>query len=271
MTGMVISNLTKQKLLELFAKGKRFDSRALLDLRDFEISSNVSNKAEGSARIKLGKTEVVVGVKLAPGEPYPDSMDKGNLIVSGDLLPMASPRFQAGPPDFQAIELPRLVDRAIRESGMIDLKKLVIEKDKKVWTVYIDVYPINDDGNLIDASTLAAIAALKQTIVPALDENNRADYDKKSKEKLPVSKEIAPISFSFFKLGDSIILDPTREEEEASEARITFGISKSDGKYLINSCQKSGEFTFTQAEINSIMDILPKKLDEVNERLKKFL
>jgi len=90
----------------------------------------------------MGKTEVIAGVKMQIGEPYADSPDKGNLMVSGDLLPLASPRYEQGPPKFPAIELPRLVDRAIRASEIIDFTKLVVEKGEKVWTVIIDIYPI---------------------------------------------------------------------------------------------------------------------------------
>jgi len=133
MSSMETSTLTKEKLRKMFTEGKRFDGRNLSDYRDIEVSYDVSNKAEGSARVKIGKTEAVVGVKLQVGEPYPDSPDKGNLMVSGDLLPLASPRYESGPPKFNAIELPRLVDRAIRGSGMIDFEKLVIEKGEKVW------------------------------------------------------------------------------------------------------------------------------------------
>ena len=271
MSSMDVSNLTRDTLNKMFSEGKRFDGRGLLDLRDIEVSYGVSNKAEGSARVKIGKTEVVVGVKLAPGEPYPDSLDKGNLMVSGDLLPLASPRFESGPPGFQAIELPRLIDRAVRESGMIDLSKLVIEEGKKVWTLFIDIYPINDDGNLIDASNIAALAALKEAVIPNLDENGNLDYEKASKKKLPLSDEIKPISFSFFKLGNSIIIDPTREEEECSEARVTFGISKWNGQYMINSCQKIGTVTFTLSDIEKIMDVIPEKFEEVSKRLKTYL
>ncbi|MBX4196627.1 exosome complex protein Rrp42 [Candidatus Pacearchaeota archaeon] len=271
MSSMITSNLTRETLRKMFAAGKRFDGRGLLDHRHVEISYNVSNKAEGSARVKVGKTEVIAGVKMVPGTPYPDSMEKGNLIVSGDLLPLASPRFESGPPGFEAIELPRLMDRAIRESGMIDLKKLVIEEGKKVWNVYIDVYPLNDDGSLIDAASLACIAALRSAKVPALNKEGNVDYDEKSTKHMPLAEGVNPISFSFFKLGSSLILDPTREEEEACEARVTWGISKWNGQYMINSCQKSAEAIFSQAEINHMMDALPKKFDELNEKLKKFL
>lgn len=256
---------------KMFAEGKRFDGRGLLDYRHLNVSYHVSVNAEGSARVKLGKTEVIVGVKLAPGTPYPDSPDKGNLMVSGDLLPLASPRFEMGPPDFPAVELPRLIDRAVRESGMIDLHKLVIKEGEKVWTVHIDIYPINDDGNLIEAASLATVAALRSAVIPGVTEQGNADYKHRTKDKLPLSKETAPISFNFFKLGNSIIMDPTREEEEACEVRITFGVSKWNDQYMINSCQKAGSAILTQSEVNKMMDILPKKYDELSEKLKKFL
>lgn len=271
MSSMEMSNLTKETLKRMFVENKRFDSRGLLEYRNFEISYDVSNKAEGSARVKMGKTEIVVGIKMNFGTPYPDSPEKGNLTVSGDLLPLASPRFESGPPGFESVELPRLVDRAIRESGMIELDKLVIEKGVKVWTVNVDIYPINDDGNLIDAATIGAVAALKKGFIPELNSEGKIDYEKKSTKKLPISKEIFPLSFSFFKIGDSIILDPTREEEEACDTRITFGISKGDGEYMVNSCQKKGEMSFTKEEVEKMMEILPKKFDEINKKLKNFL
>ena len=193
MSHMESSNLTSEKLSKMFAEGKRFDGRGLLDHRPIEISHEVSNKAEGSARVKMGKTEVIAGVKMQLGEPYPDSPNKGNLMVSGDLLPLASPRFETGPPRFPAIELPRVVDRGIRESGMIDFSKLVVTPKEKVWTVIIDIYPINDDGNLIDAAAIAAVVALKDTKLPEIDKEGNINYDKKTSEGLPLLKGTVPI------------------------------------------------------------------------------
>ena len=270
MSSMEISNITKETLSRMFAEGKRFDSRDLLDYREIEIYNDISNKAEGSARIKMGKTDVIVGIKLDIGEPYPDSPDQGNLVCSAELLPLASPRFESGPPGFKAIELARLVDRAIRESSMIDLSKLCITKGEKVWTVFIDIYPINDDGNLIDATSIAAVIALMKTKMPILDKEGKIDYEKKS-GSLPLLKGTFPISFSFFKLGNSIILDPTREEEEVCEARVSFGISNYNKQCMINSCQKSGTVAFTQEELERMLDILPTKLDNLYEKLKKHL
>lgn len=46
-------------------------------------------------------------------------------------------------------------------SGTLDLGSLCIVPDKLCWVLYLDVYCLNDDGNLTDASLLAAITALK--------------------------------------------------------------------------------------------------------------
>ena len=271
MSSMETSNLTKEMLDQMFKEGKRFDGRGLLDMRDFEVESDISNKAEGSARVRLGKTEVVVGVKLGLGEPYPDSPDEGNMMVSGDLLPMASPRFEQGPPKFDGIELPRLVDRAIRSADLIQFDKLCIKKGEKVWTVFIDVYPINDDGALVDAANIAAIVALKNAVMPGLDKDGNVDYKTRTKDKVPIEKDILPLSITFYKLGDSLILDPTREEEEACEAKVTWGISKWKDQYMMNSCQKGWEETFSKEEVAEMMKIIPKKYEEVMKKLKKFL
>jgi len=273
MSSMETSNLTRDELEKMFSEDKRFDGRKILAYRDIKVETGISNKAEGSARVRLGKTEVLVGVKMETAEPYPDSPDKGNLTVSCDLLPMASPRFEQGPPKFPAIELPRLVDRALRESGMIDFHKLVITPKEKVWTIMVDIYPVNDDGNIIDASAIGAAVALKQVRLPALDKDTgKVDYHQEpTKEKLPLAAGTIPLSFTFYKLGKSLIIDPTREEEEACEMRITFGASHFGKQFMLNSCQKTGELSLSEEEVEKILDIIPEKYEELSEKLKKYL
>ena len=115
----------------------------------------------------LGKTEILVGVKVETGEPFPDTPNEGVMTVNAELVPwLAAASFEPGPPDENSIELARIVDRGIRESKAIDNEKLCIEPGKKVFVVFVDVYVLNHDGNLIDASALAAVAALLNTKMP---------------------------------------------------------------------------------------------------------
>ena len=87
-------------------------------------------------------------------------------MVSAELSPMSSSRFESGPPKFPVIEFGRVLDRGLRESGFINWEGLCIEEGKKVWTLFVDIYTINDDGNLMDAAGIGAIAAMKTAKLP---------------------------------------------------------------------------------------------------------
>ncbi|MEK6898463.1 MAG: RNA-binding protein, partial [Nanoarchaeota archaeon] len=169
---METSKLTEERIKEYLDNGKRFDGRKLDEFREIVIETGISKNAEGSARVKVGKTEVLVGVKMGVAEPYPDSPDKGNLMVTSELLPLSSSRFEAGPPTIESIELARVIDRMIRESKFIELEKLCIKEGEKVWTIFIDIYSINADGNLLDAAGIGAIAALRNAKIPKYDEKS---------------------------------------------------------------------------------------------------
>jgi exosome complex component RRP42 len=72
MSNEIIAELRKDYIYNLMIKGEREDGRAFDQYRNLVIETNVINKAEGSARVKLGDTHVVVGVKIQPGTPFPD-------------------------------------------------------------------------------------------------------------------------------------------------------------------------------------------------------
>ena len=145
--------IVEDHVKKLLMTEKRFGGRKLDEFRKIEVEYGVSAKsAEGSARVKIGDTEVIAGIKMEVGVPYPDQPEKGTLMAGVELLPLSSPEFESGPPSIKSIELARVVvDRGIRESDALDLKKLCIKKGEKMWMVIIDNYSINDDGNLADA------------------------------------------------------------------------------------------------------------------------
>jgi exosome complex component RRP42 len=262
---MITSNLTAQRIKEYLTKGKRFDDRGLEEFRNLTIETGISKNAEGSARVKLGNTEVIVGIKLDVGAPYPDSKDKGNLMVTTELMPMSSPRIDLGPPQFDSIELGRVIDRGIRESHFIELEKLCIKEGEKVWTVFIDIYSINDDGNLFDAAGIGAIAALKTAKIPQYDEETgKTKFGEWTDKNIPLAKDF-PISLTVHKIGNSLIIDPTKEEEDISETRVT--ICMSNG--TIHSMQKGEAKELTIEEFNKVLDLVEKTAMEINKQIEK--
>jgi exosome complex component RRP42 len=253
----VLMDVKKDYILLKLRDGERVDGRRFDEFRKVEIRTNVISKAEGSALVKLGNTQVVVGIKMQPGEPFPDAPDKGIIITNAELVPLASPTFEPGPPDENSIELARVVDRGIRESEAIDLEKLCITEGDNVWLIFIDIHALDDDGNLMDASALAAISALLTTIIPA----ERFELGENS--PLPVRE--LPISVTSLLASDKILVDPTRDEMSVGRNLMTL-ITAQDNNIV--AMQKSGSYLLSEEKLYELIDISIRKAGEMREMLK---
>ena len=261
MTTSIVVNVKKKRIADLLANGQRTDGRGLTDYREIQIESGVIEKAEGSARIRLGKTEVLVGIKIGTGTPFPDMPDTGVLTVNAELVPLASPQFEPGPPGEQAVELARVVDRGIRESKAIDLAKLCVESGKLVFVVFVDVYVLNHDGNLIDAAAMAALAALANTKMFKYTVEDCKIVKKPGYIPLPLVDY--PIAVTFAKIGDKLILDTGLDEEQVMDARLTMTMTK-DGH--ICAIQKGGgSGYFTREELSEATKIATEKTAELRK------
>lgn len=258
----LVTEVRLKQIEQLIEKGKRLDERGLRDYRPIKIEQGLIERAEGSARVLLGKTEVLVGVKVATGEPFPDTPNEGVLTVNAELVPLASPNFEPGPPDENSIELARVVDRGIRESKAIDSEKLCIEPGKKVFVVFVDVYVLNHDGNLIDASALAAVAALLNTKMPNYEIKDGELKIKQGYTPLPLKSH--PITVTIGKINNYLIVDPWLEEEQVMDSRISIAIND-DGN--ICAVQKGCSGYFTPQQILEASKIALEKATELRKKL----
>ena len=251
----------RNQIISLLSKGMRMDGRKPDEYRPVTIETGVSKNAEGSAKVKIGETEVIAGVKMEVMKPYPDTPDQGSMMVNVELFPLSSPEFESGPPDNYSIELARITDRGIRESKTLDVKKMCITAGEKAWTVVIDICTLNDAGNLYDAISLAAMAAVKNAVYPSYD-GEKIDYKTKTKEKLPITK--LPISITVFKYGDHLLLDPTNEEDKSYDARLTVATLENGN---ICSLQKGGDTAITADDALMMIELARKRSAELRKLL----
>ena len=259
----LVTRVRLQQIEKLIEKSKRLDGRGLTDYREIKIEQGIIEKAEGSARILLGKTEVLVGVKVETGTPFPDTPNDGVMTVNAELVPLASPKFEPGPPDENSIELARIVDRGIRESHAIDTAKLCIESGKKVFVVFVDVYVLNHNGNLIDASALAAVSALLNTKMPNYEVKDGEVLMKQGYTPLPMKSH--PITVTLGKINGKLIVDPWLEEEQVIDSRLTMAFNDEGN---ICAIQKGGAGYFTQQQIIDGMKLAQKKAAELRKQMK---
>ncbi len=260
-----MTRMMHDHIATLLQKDLREDGRKPLEYRKpIKVEYDISPKSsEGSAKVTIGDTVVIAGVKLEVGTPFPDSQDEGNLMVNVELTPLSNPEYELGPPGAEAIEYARVVDRALREGHALDTKKLCIKEGEKVWTVIVDLYPINDAGNLFDAFSLAALAALKNACFPTFDKKTeKIDYKKKTKTALPL--EHLPVEVTVIKINGKCILDPTIEEWKSVDARLTVGVLENG---TICAMQKGGPKALTTDEIGKMIDIAT----EHTAKLRKLL
>jgi exosome complex component RRP42 len=240
----------------MLKKGLRASGRGLTDFRPIEIVPGYVPNADGSALVKLGNTVVIAGVKLEVGSPYPDTPNEGALVVSAEFMPTASPTFEPGPPDENAIELARVIDRSLREIKAIDMEKLVIVPGRKVWVVYVDIYVLDHDGNLVDASSIAALAALMDTKLPKveIDELGNVKVDRSSRSG-PLQLRHKVVTVSIAKAENVLFVDPDIEEERVCETKLVITVSD-DGR--IAGMQKSGLGALSVEEVVRATEIALK-------------
>lgn len=261
---IIVEHLRKQQMWDAISKGKRLDGRNLDDIRPLEIELDIIKKANGSAKVKLGNSEVIAGVKIETGEPFEGLENKGALIVSAEVLPTASPYIEPGPPDEETVELARVVDRGIRESEMMDLDKLVLVPGKIVYTIFVDCSIINADGNLFDATSYAVVSALASSKIPVFEMQDGKVVNTGNSQDPPVTT--IPVSITAIRIGEAVILDPTSEEEACMNARITI-TTNSNGDYT--AIQKGSTGAFTVEQIKKAAETARIKGEEVRVKLKE--
>lgn len=244
--------------LKLLEKNERLDGRKLDEFREIKVIPGFIERAEGSARVTFGKTDVIVGIKMEIETPFPDIPDEGTLKTNAEFAPIAHEEFIPGPPSEDATELARVVDRGIRESNCIELNKLCLTEGEKVWGIYIDIHIINHDGNLIDASSLASIIALLNTKIPKYEDNKiiRTEFI----GKLPVVHK--PLIVTVGKVMDKYIIDPIKDEEDILDSWLSIGVREDN---IISAMQKGGKEGLFFKNIDDMISLALKKSKELRK------
>ena len=257
------AKIMRNKVYNLLLQDKRIDGRHPKELRPISIQTNLLSKAEGSALVSMGSTKILTGIKVELGTPFPDRPDEGTFTVNAELLPLASTSFEPGPPDERGVELARVVDRSIREGGVLDLKKLCLVEGEKVYIIFIDIYVLDYDGNYFDPSLISALAALATTKIPRYEIVD--GKPQKTEEYFSLELNSLPFTVMVGVLGERFLVDPQMEEEKVLDVSMIIG---TDEKGNITCIQKNSP---GQVPISLMDEILETVIEKTGEIRKKFL
>jgi len=254
-----LNEIKRDTLSALMSQGKRGDSRGMYDYRAVKLQPAVLQNPDGSSLVSIGKSQVMAGIKFDVATPFADRPKEGVLSTSADLLPIASHLFEPGPPSAESIELARVVDRGIRSANIIDLASLFLE-DGKVLAVYIDLFTLDHDGNLIDTASLAAMSALLSARMPKVEGGKivRGEFV----GKLPIKEKV--VTCTFGKIGSQTFLDPSLDEEKGMDCRLTLATTPTH----LCAAQKGGWGAISEKDLMQLMDISMEKGKELRALLR---
>ncbi|KAF3770514.1 hypothetical protein M406DRAFT_59501 [Cryphonectria parasitica EP155] len=206
----------------------RLDNRSFDDYRPIELTFG---DEYGTAEVRLGKTRVLARTSAEVTVPYPDRPFDGVFNIVTELSPMTSPAFEVNRPTETEVLLSRTLEKTVRRSGALDVESLCLVAGQKCWSIRVDLHVLSHDGNLTDASCLAAVAALRHFRKPdtGMEGEVLTVYTPAEREPVPLSWLHSPfcVTFSFF--GDeaeTALVDASWIEEQVRVGSCTVSLNR---------------------------------------------
>ncbi|KMZ64527.1 Exosome complex component RRP42 [Zostera marina] len=210
----------------------RADGRQRLDFRPMPIETGVIPQATGSARIRLGSTDVIVSVKAELGRPNSHHPGKGKVVIYVDCSSTVGPSFQGKKGEELSSELSTALQKCLLGGSGIDLSSLILVEGKLCWDLYIDGLILSSDGNLLDALGAAVKAALsnslipKVNILPDLAADEEPEVDIIDEEYTQIDTSSLPVIITLTKVGKQYIVDATLEEESQMSSAVSISLNR---------------------------------------------
>uniref|UniRef100_A0A4X2M544 Exosome component 7 n=1 Tax=Vombatus ursinus TaxID=29139 RepID=A0A4X2M544_VOMUR len=235
----------------------RVDGRGCEDYRCAEVETDVVSNTSGSARVKLGHTDILVGVKAEMGTPKWERPDEGYLEFFVDCSANATPEFEGRGGDDLGTEIANTLYRIFNNKGSIDLTSLCISPREHCWILYVDVLLLECGGNLFDAISIAVKAALFNTSIPKVrvleDEEGSKDIELSDDpyDCIRLNVENVPCIITLSKIGYRHVVDATLQEEACSLASLLVSVTS---KGVLTCLRKVGKGSLDPESIFEMME-----------------
>ncbi len=211
---------------ELMINGKRLDGRSSGDLRPIKIESNVIKNASGSAYIEWGKNKILAAV-YGPREALPKHTadpEKAVIKCRYSMAPFSSlEEHGRSGPNRRAIEISKVTKEVF--------ENVVVLQDFPGSEINIYIEVLQSDGGTRAAGITAAAVALASSGIPMTD---------------------LPYAVSAGKVGDEVILDLDKLEDNYSDADMPMAIAPIQNKILL--LQMDG--TMSSADIKKAVSMI---------------
>lgn len=226
---------------------QRPDGRRADEMRPISFEQGFTRFAAGSVLTKCGDTQVLCTVTVKSGVPkFLEGTGKGWLTAEYRMLPGATPQRQER--EFMKLsgrtqEIQRLIGRSLRAA--LDLEALGER------TVTVDADVLQADAGTRTTAITGGFVALADAMTKLLQQNVL--------ERSPIRNQIAAVSVGL--LQGEPFLDMNYIEDVTAE--VDFNVVMNDQLGMIEVQGTAEDGTFTRAQLNQIMDLAEKGIQEL--------
>jgi len=218
----------------------RIDGRQPEDLREIQMKIDIISSANGSAEVKFGNTVAVAGV-YGPKGLFPRHLQEsetGILRCRYNMAPFSVDERKSPGPDRRSVELSKVIRLSIEPTIFLE------EFPRATIDGFIEI--IQADGSTRVTGINALSLALASAGIPMRD---------------------LVTACSVGKINDTLIVDLNGEEDNNSQADISFAILPS--KNLVTLLQMDG--ILGKEELIELLNMAKSSCEKIYEMQKKLL
>lgn len=275
----------------------RPDGRQLTELRSVRLCKGVLKQAcVGSAMLAAGESRFVAGVTAAICPPHTAAPESGRIVVNVEFPKTCG--LEEGCVASNVQQACLSADMSVRLSQILthrevfDCTQLVIVPGSAVWALYVNIVCLEYDGNPLDGSLHAAVAALEDTRLPRLrwcpaekwwriaSANDQVLEPVSSKNATAASSSDVmrydghhvcfmhrPVIITIAKLfGDHLLVDPTMQEEALGECFTVWRLEKQSNFQ----CFFQGKSSLSvSAELHKLFPVFQVAFEAIERELAK--
>uniref|UniRef100_A0A7S3CYE7 Ribosomal RNA-processing protein 43 n=1 Tax=Palpitomonas bilix TaxID=652834 RepID=A0A7S3CYE7_9EUKA len=282
----------REYLHQFYTNSRRPDGRELTACRNLSVSFDNISHAFGSCMVRMGETSAVAGIS-GTVEVRKEQVEEDSIIprmqteesaakrrkteeeketepvidVVVEYTSLCSPDVVVGKNNQSSQEQTIILKSLIEGGHFVDLSGLKVKGEVKrdgrrfgVWKLKLDVYPLNDAGNVTDAVLMAAIGAIKSAKLPAftIDKENKVVYDESKTTCIDVLSLPTPLTVGRFE--KYYVPDCNKEEEGQLSSTTTVVMGD---KQLILKLHRQGGDQVTLAEMKKMVAMSALRRDAI--------
>lgn len=226
----------------------------------------------GCCLTSIGNSKVMAQVSSNISEPRLTRPSEGVINIRVDLSLLGSCNYDTSRSSKECVQLTRLLHKGIKDARCIDLEALCIISGEKVWHVQVDITVMSHEGNLIEAASIAALAALAHYRRPevSVEDGNVILHSFEMRDPITFTMLHFPflMKFAFFKEATISFVDPSEDEERFCDGYLIVGANIFKDITLLHI---SGKSLISKDQILKQCNYAVRRTRALNEELKKAL